>query len=147
MLWLPREIGKSQNILPKAIDLAAKHGSEESVLILFDIDNTLLAMNGELGSDQWYSWQKEMKDENKNKIPLLLDAQRALFFMKSMRLTQSNIPEILKNLHEKGYQTAALTARGPAARLVTFRELKRNNIRFLNSIFSINDLKEFVPLK
>ena len=32
---------------------------KENILVVFDIDNTLLAMEQGLGSDQWYEWQKE----------------------------------------------------------------------------------------
>ncbi len=134
------------DIYPKAIELAAKYGSEENVLIIFDIDNTLLAMDRDLGSDQWYSWQSSLENDNINKISSLLDAQRALFFIGAMRLTQNNMPKFLIDLHERGFQTAALTARGLGSRLVTFRELKRNKIEFSNSLFSTNSRKEFMPL-
>ena len=33
----------------------------DQVLVVFDIDNTLLAMEQGLGSDQWYDWQKTAK--------------------------------------------------------------------------------------
>ena len=37
----------------------------ENVLMVFDIDNTLLTTTTDLGSDQWFSWQEKiMKDPN-----------------------------------------------------------------------------------
>ncbi len=34
----------------------------EQVLLVLDIDNTLLAMDTQLGSDQWFEWQKYLID-------------------------------------------------------------------------------------
>ena len=34
----------------------------EHVLLVLDIDNTLLAMNQDLGSDQWFEWQRYLLD-------------------------------------------------------------------------------------
>lgn len=135
------------DVRDKALRLAAKNGDENNVLILFDIDNTILAMNGDLGSDQWYSWQDELDEDDKDKIHYLLDAQKLLFQVKSMRTTQGDISKIVHELNASGYQTAALTARGEDMRLVTFRELRRNGIRFKNAFFDGHDKRvEFVPL-
>ena len=40
---------------------AAAAVGKENVLVIFDIDNTILAMEQDLGSDQWYDWQKELQ--------------------------------------------------------------------------------------
>ena len=44
------------DIAVEAIRLAKTH-HPENVLLVFDIDNTLLAMEQDLGSSQWYRWQ------------------------------------------------------------------------------------------
>ena len=46
-----------------ALQLADSHGKDQ-VLVVFDIDNTLLAMEQDLGSDQWYYWQKDLQMED-----------------------------------------------------------------------------------
>ena len=43
-----------------ALQLADRYGQGQ-VLVVFDIDNTLLAMEQGLGSDQWYYWQKDLE--------------------------------------------------------------------------------------
>src|SRR5210317_2157057 len=35
-----------------------------NILVVFDIDNTLLAMEQGLGSDSWYEWQKSLSEED-----------------------------------------------------------------------------------
>ena len=47
-----------------ALQLADSHGNDQ-VLVVFDIDNTLLAMEQDLGSDQWYYWQKDREKEGR----------------------------------------------------------------------------------
>ena len=132
--------------MPKALEMAARHGGENTVILLFDIDNTILAMNGDLGSNQWYEWQKSLDKNDDNKIDSLLSAQKSLFFIKSMRLTQLDVPDILNEYKEKGFQTAALTARSMNMSLVTFRELKRNEIEFFNNMFPADYKNNFMPL-
>ena len=41
-------------VVDKSRELVEKY-SKENVLVVIDIDNTLLAMNQDLGSDQWYN--------------------------------------------------------------------------------------------
>src|SRR5689334_15409715 len=36
----------------------------EKVLLVLDIDNTLLAMDTPLGSDQWFEWQRYLIDHD-----------------------------------------------------------------------------------
>jgi hypothetical protein len=45
-------------VTDNALELARQVGTDR-VLVVFDLDNTLLAMEQGLGSDQWYDWQKE----------------------------------------------------------------------------------------
>jgi len=115
-----------------ALDLAKTYGGEQ-ILVVFDIDNTLLAMEQGLGSDQWYYWQKALEEDDPCS-PLLvgdrLEVQGALYFASAMRPTQPSAAEQVARLQQAGLKVIVLTARGPGFKLSTFRELKRNGMNF-----------------
>ncbi len=52
-----------QLVAELSLDLAKTYGPEQ-MLVVLDIDNTLLAMEQDLGSDQWYYWQEDLEAEN-----------------------------------------------------------------------------------
>jgi hypothetical protein len=121
-----------------ALKLADNYGRDE-VLVVFDIDNTLLAMEQGLGSDQWYYWQKDLQKEDPCSGMLVNDrfkVQGALYFASAMRLTQTDAAEQVERLQDAGLAVIALTSRGPEFRLQTFRELRRNGISFRASALS-----------
>src|SRR5262245_45146855 len=98
---------------------AQKYGAENVVLVL-DIDNTLMAMNTELGSDQWFEWQKFLLDHEPHSPYLvaedfkgLLEVQGMLYNIARMHPTQPDLPVIIANLQGKGVKTVVLTSRGP----------------------------------
>ncbi len=107
--------------------------ASEDILVIFDIDNTLLAMNTDLGSDQWYDWQSSMQKTNKCDPRLVrnrLASQGALFVAGSMRPTQKDAAEVVKKLQQQGVGVMAATARGWTFALPTMRELHRNKMNF-----------------
>ena len=60
--------------------------------MVFDIDNTLMAMEQGLGSDQWYEWQKNLQLTDPCDARLVSDrlaVQGALYFISAMRPTQA----------------------------------------------------------
>lgn len=135
----------------KALELTKKYGAEK-VLLVFDIDNTLLAMNQDLGSDQWWGWQDKMfwKSRKAAKKPAqlvvktgsfgdLLEAQGLLFSISGMRATQPDLPQIVKDLQAKGLTTLLLTSRGHDFRSATERELKKNGFDFKKSALPPKD--------
>ena len=74
-----------------ALSLAEHHGAND-VLVVLDIDNTLLAMEQGLGSDQWYYWQKDLAAEDPCDPAVVSDrfaVQGALFHASAMRPTES----------------------------------------------------------
>lgn len=132
-----------------AIYLAERYGPEQ-VLVVLDIDNTLLAMNQDLGSDQWFYWQRDLEQEDPCSALLVNDrlaAQGALFFAGAMRPTQADGPEQVRRLQDAGLRVIAITSRGPDYRLQTFRELRRNGIAFWPSALPPQRgfAEEFVP--
>ena len=72
-------------VVDKSKELVEKY-SKENVLVVVDIDNTLLAMNQDLGSDQWYNWQNGLLENDPSSPDLvaadfkgLLGVQGTLF--------------------------------------------------------------------
>jgi hypothetical protein len=119
-------------VVDVALQQAERYGLDR-VLVVLDIDNTLLAMEQGLGSDQWYDWQKDLQAENPCSDMLVSDrlaVQGALYFASAMRLTQPDAAEQVQRLQEAGVPVISLTSRGTDFRLQTFRELRRNGISF-----------------
>jgi phosphoglycolate phosphatase-like HAD superfamily hydrolase len=115
-----------------AVGLARAVGPA-NVLVVFDLDNTLLAMEQGLGSDQWYEWQKKRGAEDECDQKLVADrlaVQGAMYFASAMRPTQPDAPELVRRLQDEGFPVIALTSRGVDYRLQTFRELRRNGYDF-----------------
>jgi hypothetical protein len=117
---------------------------------VFDIDNTLLAMEQGLGSDQWYHWQKALEAEEPCSAHLVDDrlaVQGALYFASAMRPTQASAAPQVRRLQDAGFRVIALSARGPDYRLATFRELRRNGFSFWASAWppAAGYAEEFVP--
>ena len=107
-----------------------------NVLVVLDIDNTLLAMEQDLGSDQWYQWQKALADDEPcgpMTVPDRFAVQGAIYHASAMRPTQPDAAEQVRVLQDSGLRVIALTSRGTDYRLQTFRELRRNGYDFRRS--------------
>jgi len=120
------------DVTADALDLAAGAGPE-NVLMVFDLDNTLLAMEQGLGADQWYEWQRDMaKHDNCNPqyVGDRFAAQGALLFVSAMRPTQQNAASQVSTIQNEGIAVIIVTSRGQDYRLPTFRELRRNGFHF-----------------
>ncbi|HLF30225.1 MAG TPA: DUF2608 domain-containing protein [Xanthomonadales bacterium] len=120
-----------------ALKLAGQVGADH-VLVVFDLDNTLLAMEQGLGSDQWYDWQKAISTADPCDPIVVVDrlaVQGALYFASAMRLTQADAPAQVRKLQEHGLKVIILTSRGDDFRLQTFRELRRGGFSFYASAF------------
>ena len=123
--------------------LVAKH-TEEQVLLVVDLDNTLLAMNQDLGSDQWFDWQSGLQRDHPYSPDLvattfsgLLQAQGMLFALSGMHAPEPELPTLIKQIQEAGVTTVVLTSRGPELRNAAQRELLRNNYDFATSALHI----------
>jgi hypothetical protein len=132
---LNKETADLADVTADVLDLNKRAGSKR-VLVVFDIDNTLLAMEQGLGADQWYDWQKEINSNDKCSIYNVGDrfsVQGALYFASAMRPTQEDAASQIKAIQETGAPVIALTSRGQDYRLQTFRELRRNGYSFSHS--------------
>jgi len=149
----------AQNLLAETDDLAmvadmamqmAGLYSKNDVLVVLDIDNTLLAMEQGLGSDQWYYWQKSLAEDDPCSGKLVngrFAVQGAIFFASAMRPTQPDAAEQVERMQDAGLAVIALTSRGTEYRLQTFRELRRNGFSFWSSALppQAGFAEDFVP--
>jgi len=117
-------------------ELFKKHGAK-NVLIVLDIDNTLLTMNQDFGGDAWFNWQAALlKSEPKSPQLVakdfagLLRVQGILFALSGMRPPENSTPAAVKRLQASGASVMAMTSRGPEFRSATMRVLKQNGYSF-----------------
>ena len=129
----------------------ARHG-KNNVLVVLDIDNTILRMANDLGSDQWYSWQEEiMKDENCSPACItrdsakLLDYQGLLFAVGKMITTEANLAENIKALQQSGQKIILLTSRGHDFRSVTEKALAISGFDFRLSQMGSSAAEIYLP--
>lgn len=133
----------------------------QSVLVVLDIDDTLLTSREFFGSDKWYDWQRgKGKDKNDRavdisddmKAPCMFDILGITFEIGTNKLAQENEydPESNKKIKENTLDIVkridtdilVLTARSEKYRASTHRELVRNGFDF-----SENHLYEAMPVR
>lgn len=110
-----------------------KHASE-SIFFVFDIDNTVLALNQNLGSIQWFRWQQKLingdikQDRVADTVLELLDKQLQIYQLSKSSPPELSIPIQLKHLQAKGHPVMFHTSRNTDVRDITERELQKNNL-------------------
>jgi len=108
-----------------------KYGAED-VLVVLDIDNTILTSSTDLGGDIWYQWQRgklDIKPEEKQKVRCLFeDSIGLLYELAPMNLTEEHLPSTISAWQSQGNNVMALTSRAPKSRAATERELNNKNI-------------------
>jgi hypothetical protein len=121
----------------------------EHVLLALDIDNTVMAMDTDLGSDHWFEWQNYLlKNEPESKYLVadtfegLLEVQGTLYSLGHMHPPQAEQPALIGKLQELGIATILLTSRGPEFRAYTERELKRCGYDFAATALPVRDVPE-----
>jgi hypothetical protein len=132
---LDQETADLADVTADALALAEQHGKDR-VLMVFDIDNTILAMEQGLGADQWYEWQKDLANHDKcnpQNVGNRIAVQGALFFASAMRPTQDDAASQVAAIQDNGIPVIVVTSREHRYRLQTFRELRRNGYNFTYS--------------
>lgn len=113
--------------------LNQQYGADE-VLIVTDIDNTLLTSTSDLGSDIWYQWQAgklPIKPDASQQVNCLYaDAIGLLYELAPQQLIEPQTPALVARWQQQGNPVIALTARAPTARAATERELARAGFDF-----------------
>jgi len=139
-------------VVEKSQELVKKY-SKEDVLVVVDIDNTLLAMNQDLGSDQWFNWQSGLLKDGPSSPDLvagdldgLLEVQGTLFSLSGMHPPEPKLPELMAEIQQLGLTTVVLTSRGYGFRDATEKELKRNGYDFAGTAPRISEVRgRFMP--
>lgn len=113
--------------------LNEKYGAGD-VLIVLDIDNTILTSAVDLGGDVWYQWQTgklTIQPGPDEKVDCLFeDAIGLLYELGPMLLTEETLPGRIESWQDRGNTVFALTSRSPKYRAATERELTRMGIDF-----------------
>lgn len=127
-----------QDVKEVTLNAIEKYGAKK-VLFASDIDNTLLTMDQNLGSDAWFLWQSKQISTNKkdelysiNSFDKLLKAQRLLFDISSMSTMEEEQPELLSWFDKQGVDKIYITSRGPSTLSATLRELTKNGYKLNN---------------
>lgn len=121
-------------------DKKAQVGSE-NLLVVYDFDNTLMAMNQDIGSDQWYNWQSELLRDKKSKDAVaatrgeLFDVHYKISALGKMHLVESAIPAIVKAIQQMKIKSIVLTSRGSVLRSDIESELADAELEFKSSAF------------
>lgn len=106
----------------------------DQVLMVLDIDNTILTSDTELGSDFWYQWQtdklpvKPRPDQKLDRDCLFDEAISMLYELGTMGLTDSLLPGYIRGWQNSGVTVFALTSRSPQCRPATERDLEHCDI-------------------
>ncbi len=115
----------------KARDSAARFG-KGNVLLIYDIDNTLVTSAQDLGGDAWFNWQAgkissgDFTDSVAPTMDGLIETQATLYSLSKSRVFEPQAPEIFNRLQREGFTTMILTSRGSNNHDATIRELARH---------------------
>jgi hypothetical protein len=125
----------------------AEEFGAEHVLLVLDVDNTVMSMDSDLGSDHWFEWQQYLLANEPNSphlvaktFPGLLEAQGILYDRGHMHPTEPDEPDLIAKLQKRGVAAILLTSRGPEFRGQTERELKRCGYDFARSALPVHDV-------
>lgn len=121
--------------------LATNHPDQDTsgVLVVTDLDNTLLELDQDIGSEHWFLWQAGLiKDAAAiekpvaRSVPDLLSLQSLITNLVPTHLVHSSQRELYNSLVERGANMIALTSRMIDNRDTTERELARQGLTFIN---------------
>jgi len=134
-----QEIISFNTVVEDVNKLNAKYGTT-NVLIVVDIDNTLLTNSVDIGGDIWYQWQRGKLDikptEDQQVACLFEDSIGLLYELSPMNLTENSLPSIIEQWQSNQNTILALTSRTPVYRAATERELTRNGMNLELSALS-----------
>ncbi len=126
-----KEVDSFSAVVSDVASLSARYG-EDNVLVVVDIDNTLLTSSVDIGGDVWYQWQRgklEHKPSEAQTVACLFeDSIGLLYELGPMDVTEETVPAVISGWQEKGVTVMALTSRAPKYRAATERELYNKGI-------------------
>lgn len=139
-VWANQRITSSA--IQELSDFVAKKRADlpaEKILLVYDFDNTLMAMDHDLGSDQWYLWQSGLIREGKHQDAVasnmseLFEIHTKIFALGKMHLVEANTADVVKKLQSENIKSIVLTSRGPSLRWDIEEELASVKLSFKNS--------------
>ena len=128
---------KSYRVIDQVITHLNHIFGKNHVLVVLDLDNTVMTSETNLGSDAWYNLQKDkLVQSKKNNKPdsqmvkcLYEDAIGLLYELGTQKLVEQNLDKRIKKWQSLN-TVIALTSRAPRYRGATERELFFNNVDF-----------------
>lgn len=117
------------------VESIAKDYSGKNILVVFDIDYTMLQNTIGLGSEAWFYWQesllgKKSSEKVSDSFDGLLRVQGLLYDIDPMKLTDENLDEVVASFQKQNMKTIVLTSRGFEFRSATERALKSHGLDF-----------------
>lgn len=146
-----REIRSFREVVQTAQTLGQSRGVDR-VLMAYDIDSTLLAMDQDLGSDYWFTWQAGLIRENDPRdrvatsLAGLFAAQLQLYTLSGMHPPEAEIPAQVGGLARQGFASFALTSRMTDFRDVTERHFRDAGLDFSGVAPRIGHRGTFRPI-
>ena len=112
----------------------------EAVLLVFDIDNTLLAGDHPLGTPEWFSWQDSLLTADSDShlracgdFQELLTLQGLIYSLGSMHLTEEDLPELVEQWQSEDHTCLVLSSREPTFNDATQHDLFAGGFDFSTS--------------
>ncbi len=124
---VPAYVSTHDLMVPVQAALKAR-ASGQRVLVVFDIDNTLLTTPQDLGGDIWYNWKKAGISAEAHHD--LIINNTALLQVAKLNPTQPNTADLIAQLQAEHIAVYGLSARGTDLRGATEKALKANGIDF-----------------
>lgn len=115
-----------------------KYGKSK-VLVVLDLDNTILTMSQGFGSNEWFDWQsaalketdkQAKKDKAFKSFDELLAYQALIMTIVPMKPVETNFVDVVAQLQKEGFPVIVETSRGTEMMSVTSRELRNNKFNF-----------------
>lgn len=117
-------------------------GEDGKVLVVYDIDDTLLEATSFFGGDTWYNWQRgkpirtaegeSITIDDADKMQCLFNKLSVFYAMGNFHLVEKSTAEVFNRLKDK-HDTMMLTSRSPDYRAGTEETLALAGIEFENT--------------
>src|SRR5581483_7132147 len=114
--------------------IAQEKHDAQNILIIFDLDNTIIHPKTEVGSDQWLEYQAKKHAVNGVSIAQAYDTLLPLYFkiqhLIELQLAEHCIADLISELQNGGISIIGLTARSEQIADRTISQLERLNVLF-----------------
>ena len=115
-----------------------EHYKPEDVLIIFDIDNTLLRRRNMVGSDEWVADLLQQKIREGLTVQeacyMILPLYCHVLYHMTMECVEQETALLVNALQRSGFSTVCVTARSLLIAEQTLQQLRENNLSFLNTV-------------